>query len=103
MSPFQLDEEGIVVNSVFFDGEPNIQGDFVPAQDAPLGIGFQYNKETREFVNPFDMNHDPEDPMVKKLRDRYCAKHEGFVVEPLADEPLTLSDEELAQMVSGLE
>lgn len=103
MSHFQLDAEGVVINSVIFDGQPNIQGDFVLAQDVPLDIGFYYNKNTGEFVDPFDMNHDPEDPMVKKLRDRYCAEHEGFVFEPLADEPLTLSDEELAQMVSGLE
>jgi hypothetical protein len=103
MSHFQLDAEGIVVNYVVFDGEPNIPGNFVSAQEVSLDIGFYYNKETGEFVDPFDMNNDPEDPMVKKLRDRYILEHEGFVFESLTNEPLTLSDEELAEMISGLE
>lgn len=103
MSHFQLDDEGVVVNFVVFAGEPNLPGDFVSAQEVSLDIGCYYNKETGDFVNPFDMNNDPEDFLVKKLRDRYILEHEGFVFGSLTDEPLTLSDEELADMISGIE
>ena len=102
MSHFQLDDEGIVVNTVVFDGEPNIPGDFVTVQGKSIGIGFYYNKETGASVDPFDMSQDPADPMVKKLRDRYTAQHKGFVFEDPVDQFVTLTDEELAAMVEGL-
>ena len=105
----KLNEDNIVENTILFDSLPAIEGNFIEISSVDkVSIGFVYDEG--KFLSPWDYDISVPNEKLDKSRQWYCNYYmenykEEYLFEPVEDifaSEISLTDEELADMLSGI-